>query len=505
MQKGYLLGVDIGTYSSKGTLVTADGKVVEKSSIPHDVSIPNPGWMEHDADSVWMHDFLFIVKDLLKKTGIDPKEILGLGVSSICSAMLLLDKDRKPLRPSILYGVDTRSSIEVEEIKKDLGTFVSNQNIPPKMRWVQKHEPEVWEKTRHIFSGHHYIIMKLTGKINQNLNDIHNFFPLYNDLILNWDEKYFDYFKVAPNILPELVWTTDIVGRINKEGALLSGLTEGTPVVGGANDSAVEAVSGGVVIPGDMMMMYGSSNIYYMITDGPFNGEHIKSMRSMTRDRYATGGGLATVGSLTTWFRNQLGIPELMAEKAGGENAFAALSNLTSQSKIGSNGLIMLPYFSGERNPIFDGNATGMYFGLNLTHTRADMYRAMLESIGFGIRHCLEPFWQDKLIPEHIYAVGGGVYNLPWMQIVSDICNIRQEIPVEKIGSCYGDAFLAAVGIGLYEKISDVKQWVKIETVIDPNPEAHAAYQEFYDLYRELYPINKELMHRISEIQKRVK
>jgi xylulokinase len=505
MQKGYLLGVDIGTYSSKGTLVTADGKVVEKSSIPHEVSIPNPGWMEHDADSVWMHDFLFIVKDLLKKTGIDPKEILGLGVSSICSAMLLLDKDRKPLRPSILYGVDTRSSIEVDEIKRDLGTFVSNQNIPPKMRWVQKHEPEVWKKTRHIFSGHHYIIMKLTGKINQNLNDIHNFFPLYNDSILNWDEKYFDYFKVDPNILPELVWTTDIVGRINKEGALLSGLTEGTPVVGGANDSAVEAVSGGVVIPGDMMMMYGSSNIYYMITDGPFKGEHIKAMRSMTRDRYATGGGLATVGSLTTWFRNQLGIPELMAEKAGGENAFFALSKLTSQSKIGSNGLIMLPYFSGERNPIFDGNATGMYFGLNLTHTRADMYRAMLESIGFGIRHCLEPFWQDNLIPEHIYAVGGGVYNLPWMQIVSDICNIRQEIPVEKIGSCYGDAFLAAVGIGLYEKISDVKQWVKIETVIDPNPEAHAAYQEFYDIYRELYPTNKELMHRISAIQKRVK
>ena len=138
MQKGYLLGVDIGTYSSKGALVSTDGKVVEKSSIPHEVSIPNPGWMEHDADDVWMHDFLFIVKDLLKKTGIDPKEILGIGVSSICSAMLLLDKDRKPLRPSILYGVDTRTTVEVEEIKKDLGTFVSNQNIPPKMRWVQK-------------------------------------------------------------------------------------------------------------------------------------------------------------------------------------------------------------------------------------------------------------------------------------------------------------------------------------------------------------------------------
>jgi xylulokinase len=419
--------------------------------------------------------------------------------------MLLLDKDRKPLRPSILYGVDTRAWQEVEEIKRDLGTFVSNQNIPPKMRWVQKNEPEVWAKTRHIFSGHHYIIMKLTGEICQNLNDIHNFYPLYKDAILDWDKDYFDYFQVDPQILPKLVWTTEVVGRINKEGAALSGLAEGTPIVGGANDSAVEAVSGGVSVPGDMMMMYGSSNIYSMITDGPFHGEHIKTMRSMTRDRHGIGGGLATVGSLTTWFRNTLGLPEWEAEKVGGPNAFAALSKLAAQSRIGSNGLILLPYFSGERNPIFDGNATGMFFGLNLTHTRADMYRAMLEGVGFGIRHCLEPFREDKLIPDHIYAVGGGVYNLPWMQIVSDICNIRQEIPVEKIGSCYGDAFLAALGIGLYQNLEDVKQWVKIETVVEPNPQAHAAYQEFYDIYRALYPANKDLMHRLSAIQKRAK
>ena len=195
---------------------------------------------------------------------------------------------------------------------------------------------------------------------------------------------------------------------------------------------------------------------------------------------------MATVGTLTTWFRNQLGCQETAAEKSGGANAFAALSELASQSRVGANGLIMLPYFCGERTPIFDGNACGMYFGLNLTHTRADMYRAMLESVGFGIRHCMEDFQKERMIPEHIYAVGGGSRNLPWMQIVCDICNFEQEIPVEKIGSCYGDAFLAAVGIGLYEKISDVKRWVKIETVLKPNPEAHAEYEKFYKIYRQL-------------------
>ena len=503
MQKGYLVGIDIGTYSSKGVIVTTDGVVVEKSSIPHKVSIPKPGWMEHDADDVWMHDFLFVLKDLLSKTGIDPKEILSLGVSSIASATLLLDQDKNPVRPSILYGVDTRTTGEVEEIKRDLGIFITNQNIPPKLRWVQKNEPDVWKKTRYIMSGHHYIIMRLTGEINQNINDMGNYFPLFDDEKLTWNPEHFNYFNVTEDMLPTPVWSHEIVGRIDKQGAQLTGLLEGTPIVAGANDSAVEAISGGVVLPGDMMQMYGSSNIFFLITDGPFNGKNLFSRRSMTKDLYGLGGGLATVGSLTTWFRNELGAPETEAEKNGGENAFGALAKLTAQSKLGANGLIMLPYFSGERNPIFDGNACGMFFGLNLTHTRADMYRAMLESVGFGIRHCMEDFWAEGLPIKHIYAVGGGVYNLPWMQIVSDICNFTQEIPVEKVGSAYGDAYLAAMGIGLFDKIADIKQWVKIETVVKPNLEAHEKYEEYYQIYRSLYPVNKELMHQLVAIQKR--
>ena len=440
MQNGFLLGVDIGTYSSKGVLVTTDGKVVFKSSIPHKVSIPKPGWMEHDADNVWMHDFLFVVKDLLNKSGIDPSEILSLGVSSIASATLLLDKDRNPVRPSILYGVDTRTTEEVKEINRDLNTFVTNQNIPPKLRWVQKNEPEVWAKVRHIMSGHHYIIMRLTGEINQNINDMANYFPIFDEMKIEWKSEYFDYFNLTADMLPKPVWSHEVVGHINKEGAALCGLREGTPVVGGANDSAVEAISGGVTIPGDMMQMYGSSNIYFLITDGPFKGERLQSRRSITRDRYGVGGGLATVGSLTTWFRNVLGCEEMAAEQSGGENAFAALSKLAYDSKIGSNGLIMLPYFSGERNPIFDGNARGMFFGLNLTHTRADMYRSMLEATGFGIRHCMEDFWAEKL-PISIFTQSAAAHTMCPDADCQRYLQFRTGNPCGKIGPCYGDAF----------------------------------------------------------------
>ena len=414
-----------------------------------------------------------------------------------------MDKDRNPVRPSILYGVDTRTTTEVAEINQDLDIFVTNQNIPPKLRWVQKNEPEVWAKTRYLLSGHAYIIMRLTGEMTQNINDMSNWTPLFDNEKLDWDPTHFKYFNITREMLPEPVWSHKVVGHIHSEGAKMCGLAEGTPIVGACNDSAVEAISGGVALPGDMMMMYGSSNIFYLVTDGPVKGEKLFARRSITKDRYGTGGGLATVGSLTTWFRNELGHKEMMEEEAGGENAFAALAKLSRQSKIGANGLIALPYFSGERNPIFDGLACGMFFGLNLTHTRADMYRAMLESVGFGIRHCMEDFWKMGLPIKHIYAVGGGVYNLPWMQIVSDICNFTQEIPKEKVGSAYGDAFLAAMGIGLYDKVADIKQWVEVETVVEPNAEAHAAYEEYYQIYRELYPANKELMHRLVAIQRK--
>jgi xylulokinase len=503
MEKGYLLGCDIGTYSSKGVLVAPNGKVLFQSSIAHKVSIPKPGWMEHDPDDVWLHDFLFIVKDLLSKSGVDPKEIIGVGISSICTALTLLDEDRKPLRPSILYGVDTRATEEVAEIIRDLGTFVSNQNIPPKLRWVQKNEPEVWAKTKYFFSGHHYLIMKMTGEITQNVLDTSSFFPLFDFNTDNWNQNYFDYFQINPDILPRLVWPTEIAGRVNKEGALLSGLAEGTPIVGGCNDSSSESVSVGVTDPGDMMQMYGSSNIFYMIFDKEFKGKNLPSVRLMYPDQFGFGGGLGTVGSLTTWFRDNLAYQELKAEQEGGENAFASLANLSHQSCVGSNGLIALPYFSGERNPIFDGYARGMLFGLNLTHTRADIYRALLESVGYGIRHNMEIFWNENQYPQHIVAIGGGVHNLPWMQIVCDICNFSQEIPEIKIGACYGDAFLAAKGIGLYENGSDVKQWVKIEKILDPDPEAHEQYNELYQIYRDLYPANKDIMHQISAIQNR--
>ena len=181
---------------------------------------------------------------------------------------------------------------------------------------------------------------------------------------------------------------------------------------------------------------------------------------------------------------------ELLHEKSGGENAYAALTGEAAKSSLGANGLIALPYFEGERTPLNDPNARGQLFGLSLKHTRGDVYRAILEGVGFGIRHNVEEIRQAGLIPERMVAVGGATCNDLWMQLVADIANIELAIPQQMIGASYGDAFMAAVGLGRFKDLTDIRRWVRTEKVIRPNPAAHKQCAPYYKLFRALYKAN---------------
>jgi xylulokinase len=207
---------------------------------------------------------------------------------------------------------------------------------------------------------------------------------------------------------------------------------------------------------------------------------------------------MSTSGSLTKWFRDHFAPLEVQAEKAGGENAYAALARLAAASPVGANGLVMLPYFSGERTPILDPDARGVIFGLGLNHTRSDVYRAILESVGYGIRHNLDRMKEEGGAPKRILAVGGGTSNALWMQIVSDIAGIEQHIPHERMGACYGDAFLAGVGVGLFSGTAEAARRVEIEQVVRPQSSAHPTYDEYYRIYQELYRNTAPLMSRLA-------
>ncbi|HLO17914.1 MAG TPA: FGGY-family carbohydrate kinase, partial [Anaerolineales bacterium] len=204
-------------------------------------------------------------------------------------------------------------------------------------------------------------------------------------------------------------------------------------------------------------------------------------------------------GSLTTWFRDQFAQFEAQQHSAGGEDPFATLGSLAGTSPAGSNGLVLLPYFEGERTPLHDPRAKGLWFGLSVKHTKGDLYRSILEGVAFGIRHNLEVMHTEGVQPGRVLTVGGGTKNSLWLQIIADVCNLRLHILEQQIGASYGDAFLAARGIGLFENLSEIKQWVRIKTMIEPNPEIHKSYEFNYQLFHELYESNKQLMHRLSD------
>jgi len=507
MKDGYLIGVDIGTYSSKGVLVRANGTLVASHSVPHSMDMPRPGFFEHDADKVWWHDFVSIVKALFQKSGVDPKQVLGVGTSGIGSCVLPVDEHGNALRPGILYGIDTRASKEIDFLEQELGkekivqisgSGLSSQASGAKVLWIRNNEPEIYAKTRWFLTSEAYLVLKLTGKASIDIYTAGQYAPLYDVRNKQWSAEAASLITPLER-LPQASWSHAVVGTVTAEAARETGLAEGTPVAAGTTDASAEAISTGLAEFGDMMLMFGSSIFFIMKTDVLQSTQHFWSSNFLEDGAYAYLGGMSTSGSLTTWFRNQLGGMEMESEKNGGENAFAALARQAAQSPAGCKGLIALPYFEGERTPIHDPRARGVWFGLSLKHTRGDIYRAIMEGVAFGIRHNFEMMEQEGVRPKRVFAVGGGTKNPLWLQIVADNCGVDLLVPEQQIGASYGDAFLAAVGIGLYKNLAQVTEWVKIKETLHPQSEHRAVYDFNYRIYRELYANTRGLMHRLSD------
>jgi len=507
MRPEYLLGIDIGTYSSKGVLVTVDGEVAADHVVPHGMSVPRTGWFEHDADGIWWRDLVAIVRRLIEKSGIDSRQIIGIGTSGIGPCVLPVDDHGRPLRPGILYGIDTRSSAEVAHLEQTLGkqnifqrsaTNLDSQAAGPKILWIRNHEPQIYERTRYFLTSQAYLVYKLTGVPSIDIYSACCFAPLFDIYNCGWYPDMADHITSVEH-LPQAHWSCEIAGEVTEAAAAETGLAPGTPVIAGTIDAAAEAVSAGVARFWDMMLMFGSSIFFIMKTAERFKTRRFWSANFLEKNTYAFMGGMSTAGSLTTWFRDRFAQAEVEHEESGGENAYAALAAEAAGSSAGAEGLIALPYFEGERTPLHDPKARGLLFGLSIKHTRGDVYRAILEGVGFGIRHNLEAMRDEGANPERIIAVGGGTRNDLWMQLVADIADIELAVPRQLIGASYGDAFMAAVGVGRFNHLTEIARWVKNKKIISPSPAAHVHYALNYKIFRSLYEANRPLMHELAD------
>lgn len=508
MPEELLLGIDIGTYESKGTLTTKTGQVMASAAVGHELAIPRPGWAEHDADGVWWQDFVTLCRRLLSAPEVDPSKVLAVGVSAIAPCVLPIDSDGRPLRPGILYGVDTRASREIADLENALGReaifansglHLSSQAAGPKILWIRNNEPEVWEKTSMILTGSGYLVYKLTAEKVIDIYTATAYAPMLDIRRGEWNPEMTRHI-MPMGWLPRLIWSVDVAGHVTQEASRQTGLVPGTPVVAGTADAASEALSAGLSHPGDLMLMYGSSLFFIQKTSKLVSTERLWGALFLEPETYAVAAGMSTSGSLTRWFRDHLAPEEQADESAGGPNAYAALAELAEGSPLGARGLVVLPYFSGERTPINDPQARGLIMGLTLSHTRADLYRAILEGVGHGIRHNIDAMREEGVPPKRILAVGGGTKNPLWLQIVSDIAGVEQYVPDQTYGASYGDAFLAGVGIGLFNNTNQATDWVRYRTIIQPDQAAYEQYEAYYQIYRDLYQQTAGSMHRLAEL-----
>ncbi len=495
----YTLGVDIGTFESKGVLVDGDGAIVAEAARRHKMQVPQAGWAEHDPNEDWWGDFVFITGKLLAESGIDPVAIRAVGCSAIGPCMLPVDRDGKALMNGVLYGVDGRAAAEVEELTAELGEDVllercgnalTSQSVGPKILWLKRNRPELFARTAKIHTSTTFIVEHLTGRAVIDHYTAANFSPLYDVETCDWTTDLTDGI-VDSDLLPELLWSSEIAGEVTPAAAEKTGLAAGTPVLAGTIDAAAEAVSVGVLSPGDMMMMYGSTIFIIMPTASRVADARLWYAPWLFEGQHASMAGLATSGTLTHWFRDQF------ARELTEDEAFGILALEAEESAPGANGLILLPYFSGERTPIHDPYAKGTLFGLNLTHSRGDIYRALLEGIALGTGHVIETFDDAGVPPQRLFAVGGGTKNRVWRQATSDVAALPQIVRRKTMGASYGDAFLAAVAVG-DATLADIESWNTVAETIEPIAENRALYDRHLALFKRLYGQTRDLMAEIG-------
>jgi xylulokinase len=486
-----VLGIDIGTASAKGVLATPEGDVVATAVREHALSLPRTGWAEHDVEAVWWAGVLALCRELVPAAR---GGLAGVSVSGIGPCVVPCDAAVRPLRPAILYGIDTRATEETAELEERFGadailarggSALSSQALGPKLLWLRRREPELWSRATGWHMASSFVVARLTGEYVLDHHSASQCDPLYDMAAEDWARDWAT--EVCGDMpLPRLAWPAEVVGTVHAAGAEATGIPVGTPMMAGTIDAWAEAFSVGVRRAGDLMLMYGSTMFLVEVADASDPHRGLWLTAGVEPGSRSLAAGMATSGSLTAWLRELIG-----------EVDYGRLVAEAADVPAGSRGLVVLPYFAGERSPLFDPDARGIIAGLTLSHTRGDLFRAVYEAIGYGVRHILETFAAVGATPERVVAVGGGTQGRLWTQVVSDICRVPQTVPEQTIGAAYGDALLAAIGSGLVAPETD---WTQTRDEVVPDEARACRYDELYDLYRRLHPATAEIQHALSEL-----
>jgi xylulokinase len=497
------LGIDIGTTSTTGILIDDEGRTLGLAQRPVDLYSDRPGWAEEDPEQ-WWDNACAVVRQLLAKGGRSASGIAAVGVTGMLPAVVLLDAAGRLLRRSIQQS-DGRTGREVAELAAALdqaafvrrtGNGINQQLVACKLRWLERHEPDVFGKIATVFGSYDYINWRLTGVrvIEHNWALEAGFVNLSSGRI---DPELVALGHIDPARLPSVKPSHAVIGEVTDAAALATGLAAGTPVIAGCADHVASAFVAGIMRDGDLLIKFGGAGDILLATDRPRPDPRLFLDYHLVPGLFMPNGCMACSGSLLNWIVRELAGGIAKAE-AVGEKPHAYLDRLAADVPPGAEGLILLPYFLGEKTPIHDPYARGTLVGLGLHHTLGHIWRAALEAIAFGFRHHVEVFEDLGQSVRRVVASDGGAQSRVWMQIAADVLGHPIELLAGHPGSCLGAAYVAGVAVGGFAGWDEIARYVRPAGSVQPDPASADRYDRHYGLYRELYDRLAPLYPRLA-------
>lgn len=489
----YLLGIDIGTSSCKTALFTPEGTVAASGGSEYPVSYPQRGWAEQDPET-WWAGVCKAVRNMIAESGIPPEEICGIGVDGQSWSAIALDAHGKALCPTPIW-TDTRCAALCREIRneipeEDIFGLCGNPVQPgyswPKILWYRKERPEVFENTAKILQSNSYIVYRMTGALTQDVSQGYGLacFDMRKGC---WDREMQKRLGIPEGMLPEIAACHQIVGGVTREAALLTGLKEGTPVVAGGLDAACGTLGAGVVSPGQTQEQGGQAGGMSVCLDSYASDPRLILGFHVVPGRWLLQGGTTGGGGALKWLRETM-CPDL---------SFEEMSAMAETVPAGSDGVTFLPYLAGERSPIWNPDAAGVFFGLSFGTGRAHLIRACMEGVAYSLRHNLETAEGAGAKADSLRAMGGSANSRIWTQIKADVTGCRMEVPSSDTATTLGAAILAGVGTGVYESFEQAaRQTVRVKRTQEPCSENREIYHRGYQVYRELYERLADLMKK---------
>jgi xylulokinase len=501
LNRPLLLGIDVGTTETKGVLLDVDRGIVGEASREATLYSEHANWAEADPEQ-WWSNVVAIVRDLLEGDRAD--DVAGVGVSGMVPAMVLLDSRGRPIRRSIQQN-DARTVDEIDEVRRSYGDdrffertggSINQQVVAPKVRWLARHEPDAIDRLHTLFGSYDYVTHRLTGEriVERNWALESGLYDIRRE---RWSEELVALAGLELEQLPPIRASHEVVGTVSREAESATGLRAGTPVVAGAADHVASAFATTAYRDGDLVLKLGGAGDVLFSVDRLVTDRRLFIDYHLVPGKYYLNGCMATSGSLVKWFVRGFCDGDRREASQRGIDAYAFLDEGAARVPAGSRGIVVLPYFLGEKTPLHDPNARGTIIGLGLHHTRLDVYRAILEAVAYGFRHHLDVLRERGLEIGHVYASDGGAKSDLWLQIASDVLALPVQRVAGHTGSSLGAAIAAGVGTGALEDWRSVERYVTPERTFEPDGARTGVYDGAYGVYRDSYERLADIFPRL--------